>query len=91
MTNDLTLTLRASHQGSNLDRAPAFESIPVAGEAAARIRAALEPGGEVSLGALGRLVQDAAQTASAEIAMELAGIASTIAREIMRGRRCEVG
>lgn len=90
MKNAVSITLDPGAAPSTPDRAPAFSRIDLSPEAAALFIAEMAADArEISLETLARISARAA-AASAVIAIEIAGVATAVAREIMRGRRCVV-
>ncbi|MEL7464880.1 MAG: hypothetical protein AAFN79_12475 [Pseudomonadota bacterium] len=88
MSNAVTICLIAADAATTSDRAPGFSEIPLSTDASAVYHQALERSRRLTLEDLATLVEAAARSAAPQIAMEIAGMASDVARELMRGRHC---
>ena len=89
MSNAVTIRLIETGVAHAPDRAPGFDAIPLSADASALYYQAVDKIGAVTLEDLATLVEAAARISAPAIAMEIAGMASNVARELMRGRSCE--
>lgn len=89
MRNAVTFRLIDAGAHHAPDRAPGFDAISLSAEASALYNRIIARLGAVTIEDLATLAETAARNAAPAVAMEIAGMASAVARELMRGRRCE--